>query len=217
MLNAKQYAICLGGKIMLDKIYNIFSERPAGIIGNYKKSAVMILLAEKQGETFVVFEERAHTLRHQPGDICLPGGKLEEGETPKVTAIRETLEELSLELEDIEYIGEMDYFISPYGSIMYPFIAKLLKQEIEPNEYEVDHVFYVPLKFFLQNEPLLYNMEIGPHLNELFPYHLIKGGKDYKFSRGTLNQYFYEYDNHVIWGFTAMVVKSFIDILKRES
>lgn len=130
---------------MIDKIYNIFNERQAGIIGNYKKSAVMILLADKQGETFVVFEERAHTLRHQPGDICLPGGKLEEGETPKVTAIRETLEELNLELEDIEYIGEMDYFISPYGSIMYPFIAKLLKGEIEPNQHEVDHVFYVPL------------------------------------------------------------------------
>lgn len=199
------------------KISSIFKDREAGIIGDYKKSAVMILLLEKQDNTYIVFEERAHTLRHQPGDICLPGGKVEEGETPKETSMRETLEELNLDLDDIDYIGQMDYFISPYGSIMYPFIAKLKKEHIEPNKDEVDHILYVPLSFFLEQEPILYNMEIGPHLNDKFPYHLVKGGKNYKFSRGTLNQYFYEYDNHVIWGFTAMVVKSFVEIVKKEA
>ena len=75
---------------MLDKIQNIFTNREAEIIGQYKKSAVMILLCEDKGKTNVIFEVRSLNLRHQPGDICLPGGKLEKGESPEKASIRET-------------------------------------------------------------------------------------------------------------------------------
>jgi 8-oxo-dGTP pyrophosphatase MutT (NUDIX family) len=201
---------------MISKIENIFKNRKTEIIGNYRKSAVMLLLSEEAGEAHLVFEVRANTLRHQPGDICLPGGKIEVNESPRDAAIRETLEELNLDAQDLEYVGEMDYFISPYGTIMYPFVAKLNRGEVTPNQGEVDHIFKVPLSFFLDKEPQAYEMEIGPNLKEDFPYHLVKGGKNYKFSRGTMKQYFYPYGDYVIWGFTAMVVKSFIDIIKKE-
>lgn len=202
---------------MIDQVEGIFKGRKASIIGNFRKSAVMLLLVEEKGEAHIIFEERAHNLRHQPGDICLPGGKIEPEESPKRTAIRETIEELNLEESEINYIGEMDYFVSPYGSIMYPFVASTSKMDIRPSAAEVDHIIKVPLSFFLEKEPLLYEMEIGPRLMEDFPYHLIKGGKDYKFSKGRLKQYFYEYEGHVIWGFTAMIVKNFIEIIKKEA
>jgi 8-oxo-dGTP pyrophosphatase MutT (NUDIX family) len=201
---------------MLNKIENIFSNRKVGIIGSHRKSAVMLLLTEEDNEAHIVFEVRASHLRHQPGDICLPGGKIEENESPREAAIRETMEELNLEEQDIEYIGEMDYFVSPYGTIMYPFVARLKKSEVNPSKGEVDHIFKVPVSYLLHNEPQVYEMEIGPNIKEDFPYHLVKGGKNYKFSKGTLNQYFYSYENYVIWGFTAMVVKSFIEIIKKE-
>jgi 8-oxo-dGTP pyrophosphatase MutT (NUDIX family) len=201
---------------MLNKIKSVFEERQAGIIGKYRRNAVMILLTEENDEVKLVFEVRAKHLRHQPGDICLPGGKLEPGETPGEGALRETMEELGLEADDIILLGEMDYFVSPYGSIMYPYVAELRKDNISPNLEEVDHVFKVPLRYFFENDPLVYKMEIGPHLKEDFPYELVKGGKDYRFSRGFLNQYFYRYNSYVIWGFTALIVKNFIDIIKRK-
>jgi 8-oxo-dGTP pyrophosphatase MutT (NUDIX family) len=201
----------------LNKLENIFSNRKAEIIGKYKRSSVMILICEENGEECIVFEIRAKTLRHQPGDICLPGGKIEENESPKEAAIRETMEELNLKSEDISYIGEMDYFISPYRTIMYPFVGRLKRSDVKPNESEVDHIFKVPISYLINNEPQEYEMEIGPNLKEDFPYHLVRGGKDYKFSRGTMNQYFYTYEGYVIWGFTAMIVKAFIDILKKEA
>ncbi|MCM8711321.1 CoA pyrophosphatase [Clostridium sp. SYSU_GA19001] len=202
---------------MIDVINNIFKERKAGLIGDYRRNAVMILLCEENDETYIIFEERSLTLRHQPGDICLPGGKLEEGERPEETALRETLEELGLNKEDIVLIGEMDYFISPYGSIIYPFIGKLNGKKLNPNPSEVHQIFKVPLSYFLEKEPVEYEMEIGPNLKEDFPYHLVNGGKNYKFSRGKLNQYFYKYDKYIIWGFTAIIIKSFIDIIKKEA
>ncbi len=201
---------------MINKIENVFNNRRSDILGRHKKSAVMILLVEENNEVHIVFEVRAKHLRHQPGDICLPGGRIEENEGPKEAAVRETLEELNLEHRDIEYIGEMDYFVSPYGTIIYPFVSKLNKNSLRPNEEEVDHIFKVPISYFINTKPLLYEMEIGPKLKDDFPYHLVQGGKNYKFSRGTMEQYFYQYENYVIWGFTAMMVKSFADIIKKE-
>jgi 8-oxo-dGTP pyrophosphatase MutT (NUDIX family) len=201
---------------MIDKITKIFADRKGKIIGNYKKNSVMILLKEYKGELNIIFEVRALNLRHQPGDICLPGGKIEEDELPLEAAIRETKEELNLKDEDIEILGEMDYFVSPYGSIIYPFVAKVKKVEIEPNPGEVDHIFMVPLRYLIDNEPIHYDMNIGPSIKEDFPFHLIRGGRDYKFSNGRLEQYFYKYNEYVIWGFTARIVKAFIDILKEN-
>ena len=45
---------------------------------------------------------------------------------------------------------------------------------------------------------------------------MIRGGRSYKFSTTTLNQYFYRYKEYTIWGFTTQLVKRFIDIIKKK-
>lgn len=202
---------------MINKIYDIFQNREANLLGNYRKTAVTILIDEEYGKENIIFEIRAHTLRHQPGDVALPGGKVEKGESPREAAIRETMEELNLKKEDFEIIGNMDYFITPYGTIIYPFIGKIIGKIGQVNKAEVEKVFKVPVEFFLNTEPLLYKMEIGPINREGFPYDLVRGGENYKFSKGNLDEYFYKYDNYVIWGFTAMIIKGFVDIIKKNS
>jgi 8-oxo-dGTP pyrophosphatase MutT (NUDIX family) len=201
----------------INKLEQIFRNRDSKVIGKFDESAVMILFVEDANELSIVFEVRAHKLRRQPGDVCLPGGKVEQDETPRETSIRETMEELNLEREQIEFIGDMDYYISPYGNRMYAFVGILKYGDINANPDEVHHVFKVPLKFFLENDPLLYKMGIGPINQEGFPFHLINGGKDYKFRKGYLDEYFYEYNNHRIWGFTAQIIKSFIEVLKSSN
>lgn len=202
---------------MINKLEQIFRNRDAEVIGEFRESAVMILLMEDLEELSIVFEVRAHKLRSQPGDVCLPGGKVELGEDPRETSIRETMEELNLQRDQIEFIGDMDYFISPYGNIIHAFVGKLKHGEINPSKDEVHHVFKVPLKFLLEHEPLLYKMEIGPVNQEGFPFHLINKGKDYKFRKGYLDEYFYEYNDYVIWGFTAQIIKSFIEIIQSSN
>jgi 8-oxo-dGTP pyrophosphatase MutT (NUDIX family) len=201
---------------MINKLEDVFKNRQSKIIGEFNNSAVMILLTEHEEELSIVFEVRAHKLRSQPGDVCLPGGKVELDENPREASIRETMEELNLERDQIEIIGDMDYYISPYGNIMYAFVGKLKYGEIYPDKDEVHNIFKVPLKFFLENEPLLYKMEIGPVNQEGFPFHLINGGKDYAFRKGYLDEYFYKYNNYVIWGFTAQIIKSFIEVLNNN-
>lgn len=200
----------------MKKIFNKFSERKPEMIGRYRKSSVMILLIELEGELNIVFEKRALTLNSQPGDISLPGGAIEEDESPKEAAIRETMEELNIDEEMITYIGTMDYFISAYNSIIYSFIGELKQKVKYPNRDEVDHIFYVPLKYFMENEPEEYRMELVPEFKYDFPFDLIHGGKNYKFKKRTQIQYFYKYKDYVIWGFTALIIKRFIEIIKME-
>ena len=196
------------------KIKDLFEKRKGKIIGDFKESSVMILIKEINEEPYLCFEVRSFNLKHQPGDVCLPGGKIEPGESAREASIRETKEELNLEDKDFDLIGEMDYFISPYNSIMYSFVGELKKEVIIPNKSEVDHLFWVPLKFFMENEPLVFDIEMNPFMNANFPYHLIRGGENYKFHKGKLKQFFYQYKDYVIWGFTALMVKRFVDIIK---
>ncbi|WMJ80874.1 CoA pyrophosphatase [Clostridium sp. MB40-C1] len=200
----------------MEKIKKIFSDRVGKPIGKYRKSAVMILLSEEKGEYYILFEKRALTLKSQPGDISLPGGAIEEKETPQEAAIRECMEELNIKKEQIDIIGPMDYFISPYNTIIYPFVGEVKTDKINPNKDEVDHVFKVPLRYFMENQPDCHIMDIKPKLKQDFPFELIEGGRDYKFSSGKINQYFYLYNDYVIWGFTARIIKSFIDIIKEN-
>lgn len=201
----------------MDRIKNIFDNREKKLIGKYRKAAVMILLAEENDETYILFEKRALTLKSQPGDVSLPGGVLEENETPQEAAVRECMEELNVEKDDIKVIGPMDYFISPYGTIIYPFVGEIKKIEINPNKSEVDHMFKVPLKYFIENEPECYVLDFGPYLKDDFPFHLIEKGKDYNFSKGQLYEYFYTYNDYVIWGFTASIIKRFVEIIKEDN
>lgn len=202
--------------INIHTINNIFKDRESKPIQSVKKAAVMILLEVIDKEIYIIFQVRAKKLNHQPGDICLPGGKVEPGENFKEAAIRETMEEMNIKKEEFEVLGEMDYFISPYKMIVRPYIAKINTSNINYNKNEVDHIFKVPLKFFIDTDPLLYKMDIGPINQEGFPFHLINGGKDYKFSKCILEEYFYQWNKYVIWGFTAHIIKSFIDIIKME-
>jgi 8-oxo-dGTP pyrophosphatase MutT (NUDIX family) len=198
----------------MEEINKKFKNRIASSITKFRQSAVMILLVEEEGEVYILFEKRALNLRSQPGDISLPGGAIEEGETPREAAIRETEEELNISRKDIEFIGDMDYFISPYNTIIYPFVGELKNGvNINPSKDEVDHVFKVPLKFFKENEPLCHDVELSPQFQDDYPFHLIHGGKDYKFIKRKYHQYFYLYEDYVIWGFTAQVIKRFLEII----
>ncbi|MGI5949500.1 NUDIX hydrolase [Peptoniphilus sp.] len=177
------------------------------------KFSVLIPLIKIDGKVNIVYEKRAHTLRNQPGEISFPGGRIEKNETPRDAAVRETCEELLINKRDIEVYSESDFLINPASAIIYSFIGEIKKDfyDIVPSKDEVEEIFAVPLEFFIKTKPKSYINKISYKRAKDFPYELIPNGRNYKFKRGKEETLFYEYEDKIIWGFTAKMTKNFID------
>lgn len=195
-----------------------FSNRRAGIIMDERcwKSAVCIPLIETESGYDILFEVRSAKIPDQPGDICLPGGMIEPGETPEIAAVREMCEELFVAPEQIELIGPAD-ILHKTNLIIYPFVTKLRGYDGRFSADECAEVFTVPLEFFLNTEPQAHTVEWRVRESESFPYHLINGGKNYKWREQKQTQLFYLYEDRVIWGITGRIINSFIKTLKENA
>lgn len=201
---------------MMDRRLEKLSQHKPTLIGidECKKSAVCIPLIETGKGYEVLFEVRSAKIVSQPGDICLPGGMLEPGETPKEAAVREAMEELLISGEQIQMLGLMDVHHTGMGLMLYPFAVILKEYHGTFSEDEVDEIFTVPLEFFLNTEPEIYRTEAQVIPGEDFPYDLIRGGRNYSWRKRRENIYFYRYENRTIWGLTARIMKSFVEIYR---
>ena len=125
--------------------------------------AVLVPLVEEGDKLSLLFEVRAATLRHQPGEVCFPGGAAEPGESPEETALRETAEELGLGREKIELGPRLPRRRHQAGFYTWPVVGRLLpgwREALKPNAAEVGEVFTVPLDFFRETPPEEYTCEV---------------------------------------------------------
>ena len=156
-------------------------------------------------------------MNSQPGEICLPGGKRENDELPIISALRETTEELNIKESQIEIFGGISPIITPFNLVIYPFIGKIHLNSIEDINYnkdEVDHIFLIPLQYFIDHKATVYKIKNKMGFPDDFPFDRIPNGKDYNWKEGYYIISFYEYNDYVIWGITAKIINNFIDIIK---
>lgn len=197
--------------ITLENIRDTLKDRPIGVIGKRKEFAVLIPLIEEKGEVELVFEVRSKDIA-QPGDVCFPGGRVEEGETFEETALRETFEEIGIPAEDIESFGRFDSLLEVNRIRMHTLVGKLpgdWREKLCPDS-EVAEVFTVPLRFFRDNEPDYYRGKIIQD-TEGFPYEAHGISPDYRWREAYQDLYFWHYEGHLIWGLTAAIIKWFCE------
>lgn len=183
----------------------------------FAQYAVLLPLIQQDDEMFVLFEVRSLQLRRQPGEICFPGGKMDLcDQSPRETAIRETCEELGIEREHITHIVPLDYMFSPFGMVIYPFVAFVDIANMQINEKEVEDVFTVPLTFFVETNPQIYRVQFEPKPEDDFPFDDIPGGREYNWRPRHMEEHFYYYKDKVIWGLTAKIVYHFTQLIQKE-
>lgn len=183
---------------------------------NHFESAVILPLVEIEARLCVLFEKRADNLLHQPGEISFPGGRMEpEDGGPMQAAVRETCEELNLHPEDIEVIAPLDIMVSPFNAIVYPFLARIVNPQcINPSADEVAEVFYIPVDFLRDYTPMQNQIWLMVDTNEDFPFDMIPHGRNYPFRKGCVPQFFYVWEERVIWGLTARILTHFLHLIK---
>ncbi len=108
-------------------------------------------------ESAVVLTRRSSKLRNHSGQWALPGGRLDEGESPEQTALRELHEEVGIDLDQNCILGRLDDFITRSGYIMTPVVVwggRLLKTHHNPDE--VASVHRIPLAELVRSDaPML--------------------------------------------------------------
>ncbi|GAB4071922.1 CoA pyrophosphatase [Barrientosiimonas marina] len=180
------------------------------------KSAVLLPLIEKEGELHVLFEVRAETMRRQPGEVCFPGGRIDAGDKDaREAAIRETTEELGISSQAISGVFPLDYLVTPFGMLISTYVGLISPREpLQPNASEVGDWFTVPLAFFLETEPTIHHVHLQVKPDDSFPFDLIPGGEQYNWAAGKMDEYFYRYDDRIIWGLTAKILSHFVTIIQ---
>ena len=175
-----------------------------------RTAAVMLLLREGDRGPELLFERRSADLRRQPGEVCLPGGGVEEGESPQECALRECAEELGL--TQIHLLGHMESLRHSTGERVEVFAGRVdSAMELKLQSSEVAEVFAVPLSWFRENEPKTARMVLAPdveqsspELRELLPHY----GRE---STSPL----WLWEGKPIWGMTARIVGRFLERLEK--
>lgn len=156
-------------------------------------AAVLLPIFTRDGEDHILFTKRTETVDAHKGQISFPGGRQEPGEDLLHTALREAHEEIGLDPKVVEILGELDqektyvsnFVISSFvGHIPYPYPFKV-------NRREVQALIKVPVSALLDKKNYREEIETA-------------GDKRYR-------AYFFHYENEVIWGATARILKRFFD------
>lgn len=192
-----------------------FSSRKPEFIDeeNFGKYAVLAPIIEINNIKFLLFEKRTNQLKSHPGEICFPGGKLEPNESLKECAIRETMEELLVKRQQVDILGAGDIYLSPFKLMVHPFIGIIKDYKDTFSTDEVEKIIKIPLDFFKKQQPDNYVSRLINQPHEDFPYELIPGGEKYPWAKGTYDIFFYKYEETIIWGMTAHIIKSVMELM----
>jgi 8-oxo-dGTP pyrophosphatase MutT (NUDIX family) len=122
---------------------------PTGNTDGLKRAAVAVTLVaadDASGESAFLLTERAAGLRSHGGQYALPGGRLDPGETPAATALRELGEETGLRLGMDDILGTLDDYPTRSGYLITPVVAWAGRHPpLRPNPEEVAALHRIPL------------------------------------------------------------------------
>jgi len=184
-------------KDFIDQVRKILNARERRTIehSSLAHAAVLVPLFEKAGECHLVFTRRSDYVRYHKGEISFPGGVFDAKDSElQRTALREAFEEIGLEEKDVQVIGVLDdivtitqFIVTPFvGFFPYPYSFKL-------SPIEIAELIEVPLSALL-DEDCFSEREI-----------IRETGKEVVDA--------YQYEEHVIWGATARILRQFLGLI----
>jgi len=160
---------------------------PAGRV--LRPAAVLVGLIDRGAGLHVVLTKRSSRLKHHPGQIAFPGGKVDEGDADvTAAALREAWEEVGLRPEQVEVLGHLPSHETVTSFTVTPVLG-LIRDVFDPvaEPGEVEEVFEVPLSHLA--DPANYLVQSRRWRGQRRYYHTVPWGPYY------------------IWGATARMLR----------
>jgi 8-oxo-dGTP pyrophosphatase MutT (NUDIX family) len=172
----------------------VASAPPLPAFPDARLSAVLVVMVDGVNGPEVLLTKRSMQMTNHRGEISFPGGRLDAGETPREAALREAHEEVGLDPEMADVVGELEHLNTIVSrSYIVPIVATLpTRPELSAHTPEVDRVMWTPISEL--TAPGTYRMERWgtPPLDR--PLH------------------FFELHDETVWGATAHIL---VDLLTR--
>jgi mutator protein MutT len=155
---------------------------------------VLVALADGEQGAEVLLTRRSRHMRNHKGEISFPGGRMDPGETPAETALREAHEEVGLDPSLVTLFAELDHLSTVVSrSHIVPVVGRLpAVVPLAPATSEVDRVMWLPLGELVRPDT----------------YHAERWGR----SPTDRLLHFFELEDETVWGATAFML---VDLLTR--
>src|SRR6476620_8161287 len=121
--------------------------RPGHMPADARRAAVLVLLYPLDGDVGVPLTVRASGLARHAGQISLPGGAADPGETLVDTALREAAEEIGVDGSTVRVLGELTpVHVIVSGFTLHPVVGVSdMRPAFVPAPHEVAEVLEVSL------------------------------------------------------------------------
>ena len=154
-------------------------------------ATLVLLYPGGAGEARFVLTVRQGSLRAHAGQVSLPGGRLEPGETPERAARREAWEEVGVDPDTVDVLGVLTpIYIPPSRFSVWPVVAAVSERPpFVAQEAEVAEILDVPVADLLDLGRRRRSVREAP--------------------MGRFDVPYFDLAGHEVWGATAMMLAEF--------
>lgn len=164
-----------------------------------RDAAALLLLYPHAGDWHLPLTVRGSDLRHHTGQVSLPGGRVDAGESIEAAALREAAEEVGVDPAAVRVVGQLTPIRIPIsGFLLHPVIGIAdARPEFRPDDWEVARLIEVPLES-LRDTSII---QIAHRTRE------VDGRVE------DMEVPCFAIDGEQVWGATAMVLAEFLALL----
>lgn len=160
-----------------------------------RQAAVLMAVVVRSEHPHFLLTRRTQTVATHKGQISFPGGVREYEDTTLVdTALREAHEEIGVEREQVNVLGEFHDYLAVTDHLVRPVVGLVSPEAtFRPQQDEVQYLLEIPFAFFRETTPSV----------------------ERRFRKGEFhNVYSYDFNGENVWGLTARMIKEFLDVLR---
>ncbi|MBM3806889.1 MAG: CoA pyrophosphatase [Acidimicrobiia bacterium] len=164
-----------------------------------RDGAGLLLVYPHEATLHVALTVRGAELRNHTGQVSLPGGRVDAGETFEAAALREAQEEIGVEPTAVEVLGRLTPLHIPVsGFLLHPIVGfASVRPAFQRAEWEVARIIEAPVS--LLSDPAVVRRELGTRT---------MNGRTIE-----VDVPYFDIDGEKVWGATAMVLAEFCAIL----